>query len=278
MLAKNQPEPQNFLHSQVSLVGKWKAVPIDNSSRQTNANANHVLYLRFEDAEFGGIEPEPPKISNPDLVTVFLSAWLVLICLVVLQVTGLSFAFVRFRDSSSNPPMETWCSPGFVLANGTISNSSNPAATTATGVIFDGSCDKNYTVFLDSQGTGCIQVPGTQATWLGLTVIGVSLQLVLQFVDVWLLIHYRNSTGWLNMRPVCTMVSGALVWSTLTIAAGIQTTKYPLVSGMVAIVSSSQQGCQLELDTAGLRGEIIAWADGLFAALGTWYYGPFGMD
>jgi len=36
--------------------------------------------------------------------------------------------------------------------------------------------------------------------------------------------------------------------------------------------------CQLALDSAGLRGELIAWSDGVFQAWNKTYYGPFGSD
>jgi len=70
------------------------------------------------------------------------------------------------------------------------------------------------------------------------------------------------------------MVFGALVWTALTIIAGVQTTEYPLISGVVAIVAEGIPDW-LELDSAG---EIIAWSDGVFGALNKTYFGPFGLD
>jgi len=64
----------------------------------------------------------------------------------------------------------------------------------------------------------------------------------------------------------------------LTIASGVQTKDYPLVSGVIAIIAPAQPDCKMQLDSAGLRGEIIAWSDGVFKAFGTAYYGPFGFD
>jgi hypothetical protein len=61
-------------------------------------------------------------------------------------------------------------------------------------MIFDGTCELNYTVTINSQGTGCIALDGDQPTWLKRTAIAiVAFQLVLQAVDIYLLYRFRNS-------------------------------------------------------------------------------------
>jgi hypothetical protein len=65
------------------------------------------------------------------------------------------------------------------------------------------------------------------------------------------------------------MVTGVLVWAVLTIASGVQTTHYPLVSEVIAIIAPAQPDCKMQLDSTGLRGEIIAWSDGVFKVFGT---------
>jgi len=211
------------------------------------------------------------QLSKWQLGVLLILAWLLLIGLLVMQCIGLAFASIRLRENDSNPPMKTWCSPAFQSVS---DNSSN----IPSGSLFDGTCENNYTVFLNSQGTGCIRLPGDQPLWLGLTVWVITIQLISQSVDVWLLIKYRNSKGWLKLRPLCTMISGVLVWSTLTIVSGIETTQYPLVSHVTAIVSPTGQMCRVLLEPAGLRGEVIAFFDGLLAAFNKWYFGPLGKE
>jgi uncharacterized membrane-anchored protein len=104
-------------------------------------------------------------------------------------------------------------------------------------MIFDGTCELNYTVTINSQGTGCIVLDGDQPTWLKGTAIVVGLQLLLQAVDMYLLYRFRNNRNSSVLRPVCTMVTRVLVWAFLTIASGVPTKDYPLASGVIAIIA-----------------------------------------
>jgi len=236
----------------------------------TTSDSRYLRLRRIQASEEFSVREgtaSPPRLWM--LVILLIVSWLLLLSAIILQLLGLGYAISRIQNVIS-PIAKTWCCPGFQLA----SNS-----TTATGLIFDGSCNHNYTVTLNNQGTGCIEVPGDQLSWLRMTVVIVTIELALQSVDLVLLIMFRNKVlSPLYLRPVCTMAFGAFVWTALTIIAGVQTTEYPLISGVVAIVADGIQACRLELDSAGLRGEIIAWSDGVFGALNKTYFGPFGLD
>ena len=260
-----------------SLTGEFLALRFDPSQTQLEETPNdhsNVIYLKLSRI------PERPgdkavTQGNKTLIFLLVVSWILLIGLVALQIIGFAFSVTRFLDAETKP-QKTWCSPAFQLAvnpNDTIGNLSP-----ARPLVFDGSCDNNHTVTIYPQGIGCIGIDGDQSAWLRATVIVVALQIVLEIVDVFLLVRFQNPTTWFHRRPVCTMVSGVAVWVGLTIIAGVQTKNYPLISGVVAIIAPAQPDCRLQLNSAGLRGEIIAWSDGVFGALNTAYFGPFGMD
>jgi hypothetical protein len=247
----------------------------DNHPYSPLSRPSEVIYLKLRRVG-SGPSLETDVIGTKVLIFLVVSSWITLLGLITLQMVGLGSAVTGLRDAAS-PPQKIWCSPGFQLA-------ANPNDTTnslgpAQSMIFDGTCEVNYTVTINSQGTGCIALDGDQPAWLKATAIVVSFQLLLQIVDIYLLFQFQNSNGsWLQLRPVCTMVTGVFVWGFLTIASGVQTKDYPLVSGVVAVIGPAQPDCKMQLDSAGLRGEIIAWSDGVFSALRTAYFGPFGLD
>jgi len=263
-----------------SLAGDFYAVSFRaqmHEYRDENPNASsndEVIYLRLRRVG-NGASSGAGVMGIKALLFLIIISVLILLGLVTLQIIGIRAAMARLRDTAS-PPQKTWCSPGFQLA-------ANPNDTTnslnlAQPMIFDGTCELNYTVTFNSQGTGCITLNGDQPLWLKVTAYVMSFQLLLQVVDMYLLVKFQNSNSWARLRPVCTMVTGAIVWGVLTITAGVQTKDYPLVSGVVAIIAPGQPGCRIQLDSAGLRGEIIAWSDGVFSALTFAYFGPFGFD
>lgn len=243
------------------------------SHQEIPNNRSNVIYLKLRRI----VDGSEPKAGHGNKMLIFLLvvSWLLLIGLVALQLVGLTFSCIRLLDSQIQP-QKTWCSPAFQLA--VNPNDTTSILSPAKPLVFDGSCANNYTVTINTQGTGCIVLDGDQPFWLRGTAIVVLLQILLEMADLFLLVHFRRSKTWLQLRPVCTMVSGVVVWATLTIIAGVQTKDYPLISGIVAIIAPAQPDCKLQLDSAGLRGEIIAWSDSVFGALKTAYFGPFGMD
>ena len=242
-----------------------------------NANENesdNTVYLRLRRIGSDGLADKPAEGSqwrSWETALLLAAAWFLLLGLIGLQVVGLAVAAAHLREIGNGgpAPQKVWCSPGFQLANG---------YSTTTHLMFDGTCSRNHTVTFNSQGTGCISLPGDQDVWLHLTVVFIPLQLLLQMVDVYLLQKYWNSESPLRMRPLCTMAMGVVVWITMTFIAGTQTLSYPLVSHVVAINSPPTADCQMFLDSAGLRGEIIAWSDGVFGAFKVAYYGPLGIN
>jgi hypothetical protein len=242
------------------------------------ANENELyntVYLKLRRIESDGPDVKHASEGSQwrwwEIALLLAAAWLFLLGLIGLQVVGLAVAAAHLREIGNGgpAPQKVWCSPGFQLANG---------YSTTTHLMFDGTCSRNHTVTFNSQGTGCISLPGDQDIWLHLTVVFIPLQLLLQMVDVYLLQKYWNSESPLRMRPLCTMAMGVVVWMAMTFIAGTQTLSYPLVSHVVAINSPPTADCQMFLDSAGLRGEIIAWSDGVFGAFKVAYFGPLGMD
>jgi hypothetical protein len=207
---------------------------------------------------------------------------ILIIGLVVLQFVGLGFAIRGFRDSKSILERQ-WCSPAFGQVSISLNGTVDEGLSSNVPLAYDGTrCGNNHTITINPQGTGCINLVGDQSTVLCLTIIVVTFEILLEAVDVYLLIKFRHSETyeWLRLRPVCTMVFGVAVWVTLTVIAGVQSSSgyYPLGSNLVGIHAPPQPDCSVMLDAAGLRGEIIAWSDGIFSGLQTWYYGPFGKD
>lgn len=269
---------------EANLEGDFYAVPVrrpkthmhEYPKNDSSPDAD-VIYLKLRRAVPYDAKARASVMGTKVLLFLVITSWFVLIGLVTLQMIGFQAAIAGLQDTASGPPHKVWCSPGFQLA----ANPDNIAGSLSSiqPMIFDGTCELNYTVTINEQGTGCIALKGDQPLWLKGTAYAISFQLLLQIIDVYLLLHYRNfDTRWVHLRPVCTMVTGVIVWGFLTIAAGVQTKDYPLVSGVVAVIAPAQPACRIQMDSAGLRGEIIAWSDGVLSAFGSVYFGPFGFD
>ena len=191
-----------------------------------------------------------------------LLAFLMLIAIIILQSLGLARARAALKGE---PPMVQWCSPIF-----------QPFGI----AVLDGNCDVYPVVQTFNKGLGCIEIRGTQQMeWLRATVVGTGIAIGLQAVDVIILAMVHSSTrhrGVKMRRPWCTMIAGLvalglfLVFGVIygsTLPAGITEKVWVIIdTGEPSVWSAS-------IVTAGLRGALIGWNDGVFNGWGKTYFG-----
>jgi hypothetical protein len=194
-----------------------------------------------------------------------LAALVLLLAIFILQVLGVRAA-ARHRKSNAEPPV-SWCSPGFL-----------PFAK----AVLDSSCriydvDQNI-----GKSISCINIPGRwQRDWLEWTTIGTSIAIVLQFIDFLVLCSVNSGSKWREVkmrRPWCTMFAGlAVLGVTLFFGLTYASNLPPGISEQVWVVMDSGADKPVlysaHLTTAGLRGQVIAWFDGLLDSWGSRYYG-----
>jgi hypothetical protein len=146
----------------------------------------------------------------------------------------------------------------------------------------DGDCniypiDQNY-----NKGIGCIYLPGIpQQGWLTGTVAGISISLVLETIDFFILMLVSSSKrcrGVKMRRPWCTMFCGLVVLGVFLVFGVIYTQGLPpgITSKIWVVVNTDHPAIYSgSLSPAGLRGAIIGWNDGLFGSWHQTYFGPW---
>lgn len=204
-----------------------------------------------------------PAIWQDPAVYAALTSAILFIAVIVLQILGLQKAVtVRY---SGQLPMVTWCSPMFQPFGISIA---------------DGDCHV-YAIDQSSyRGVGCVRIPGVwQRQWLTGTVIGTAMSLIFEAMDLAILSLVRSTAKFRGVkmkRPWTTMVSGLVVLG-ITLFYGLQYsfTLPPAISERVtvAINIDGVKSLDVNLTTAGLRGAMIGWNDGLFESWGTTYVG-----
>jgi len=202
-------------------------------------------------------------VLKDDALYVAIFAFALLITIFVLQILGI----IRAVAGAKGPaPLVSSCSPIF-----------QPYGIT----VLDGNCNIYNVEQNFLKGVGCIFIPGTrQMSWLKATVVGTSLALVFQTIDICLLTMVHSKARWRGMkmrRPWCSMFSGLAILGLLLIY-GIQyaTTLPPGISERIWVVQSAEirSVATANLVPAGLRGALLAWNDGIFNSWGVQYYGP----
>jgi len=187
------------------------------------------------------------------------------IAVFVLQLLGLQAAV---RENRGQPPSVSWCSPIF-----------QPFGV----AVLDGDCHLYAVEQTFNKGIGCIRIPGVQQmAWIKGTLIVTSIALVLEAVDLLILILVHSKTKWAEVkmrRPWCTIFGGMAVLG-VTLLYGIRYS-YELPPGITerVVVAMDVHGDVSiyagTLATAGVRGAIIGWNDGLFSSWGTTYFGAW---
>ena len=204
------------------------------------------------------------KWSRDPAVYSAVCAALIFVAILALQLVGLAQA-AKIARASSNPPAASFCSPLF-----------QPFGL----AVVDGDCHA-YTIEQSAhQGIGCIELPGVwQQQWIKGTVVGISIELVTQFVDLLILTMTNGSKKWREIklkRPWATMFSGVVVLIIMLLYGVFYATNLPVeITTRVMVVMDVQGPASYEgeLTTAGLRGAIIGWNDGLFESWNTTYFG-----
>ena len=205
----------------------------------------------------------PPLFTSQPLY-IALMALALLLGVLLLQIFGLVHAV---GTAKATEPSVSWCSPIF-----------QPLGV----AVLDGNCNVWPVEQTFAKGVGCILIPGSQQkAWLKVTVAGTSIAIILQVLDIVVLASVHSSTRWRGVkmrRPWFTMFSGPAVLG-LMLVFGIvySTTLPPHISEKVWVVADTGSVMVNEgkLGTAGRRGAMIGWNDGVFEAWGTTYFGSW---
>ena len=121
-------------------------------------------------------------------------------------------------------------------------------------------------------------------SWLKATVVGTGLSIALELMDICILATVHSGTRWRGMkmrRPWFTMISGVTVLGLLLVFGLIYSTMLPPgISERVWVIgySGSVTVYRGKLGTAGLRGAMIGWNDGVFEDWGTTYFGSWAVQ
>ena len=194
-------------------------------------------------------------------------AAILFIAVLILQLLGLAKA-VQAAKASSIPPLVSWCSPVF-----------QPFGIVA----IDGSCNIYPISQITVRGLGCITLPGHwQQQWLKGTIAGISIELFTEVVDLLILSLVNGKRKIFQAvkmkRPWATIFSGLIVLI-VTLIYGVNYSLYlpPGLSEKLTILIDTQGPASYtgNLTSAGLRGAVIGWNDGLFESwkglyLGSW--------
>ena len=192
------------------------------------------------------------------------SSALLFIAVVVLQILGLVYA-ARAVLSADAPPAVSWCSPLF-----------QPFGL----AVVDRDCHVFAVSEHSKKGIGCIVLPGVwQRHWLTGTVVGTGIELVVEVVDLLILGLVHGSRRWrgVKMKRPWTSIFAGVVVLFVTLDRGIHyaSTPPPGITEQVTVVIDVQGPASYvgHLMTAGLRGAIIGWSDGLFSSWEDTYLG-----
>lgn len=197
-----------------------------------------------------------------------LVAALLFIAVLVLQVLGLAKA-AQAAKASSGPPMVSWCSPFF-----------QPFGIAA----IDGSCNIYQISQSAHKGIGCITLPGLwQQHWLKGTIAGICIELFTELVDLLILSFAHGKMKIFQAvklkRPWATIFAGVIVLI-VTLIYGLNYSLYlpPGVTAKMTVLMDVQGPASYTgtMTSAGLRGTVIGWHDGVFESwrdvyLGSWH-------
>lgn len=189
------------------------------------------------------------------------------VTVLILQLLGLVKA-AQIVKASSDPPLVSWCSPFF-----------QPFGVAA----IDGSCNVYDISQNAAKGIGCITLPGQwQQQWLKGTIAGVSIELCTELVDLLILSLVNGKRKIFQAvklkRPWATMFSGLIILI-VTLIYGVNYSLYlpQGVTDRVMVLMDVQGPASYtgNLTSAGLRGAIFGWNDGLFESWRGVYFGDW---
>lgn len=200
-----------------------------------------------------------PAIFSASAAVILFSAVL------TLQLIGLAQA-AKGYSAHRSPPLVSWCSPLF-----------QPFGLAAV----DSNCNVFPVAQSGTRGIGCIQIPGIwQQQWLTGTVVVTSIELIFEVIDVMVLALVSTTAkvrGAKLKRPWATIFSGLAVLGVMLIFGIVYATTIPPQVGTRLTVAMNVDGKIVSyggtLTTAGLRGSLIGWNDGLFESWQRAYFG-----
>ena len=199
----------------------------------------------------------PTHVMPWQFVVVLVLASSILITLFILQGVGLVYSVLRYIElERENAPFASFCSPAFVLGGDVF--------------VQDSACHSYSINPKADRGTGCILLPGDQKPWLLATIIALSVELFLEVGDCFILLRGKSQRPWLTMSV------GLIVWSLLIGFGVMRSNMLPLPNPVVGILAANETACTTQLASAGLRGSIIGWSDGIFDWWNTTYFGGDG--
>lgn len=185
--------------------------------------------------------------------------------IIALQTIGLVYA-IKASNEHPDPPQVRWCSPLF-----------QPFGI----AVRDGNCAIHPIDQSFNKGIGCIPLPGTrQASWITGTIWGISISLVLQVGDVFILCLTGKNEDFYTIkmrRPYCSIIAGLCVLFIMFGYALQYSEGLPegITSKIFVVVQAGGHFLvyEGELVGAGMRGEVIGWSDGLFKSWNSTYFG-----
>ena len=197
-------------------------------------------------------------------VWVALLAAILFAIVLLLQIFGLVKAIQAVR-ASSDSLVVNWCSTLF-----------QPFGVAAV----DGDCNVYEVTETDVKGIGCIPIQGAwQQSWLKGTVAALAIEILAEMGDFTILYLVNNISRWRGVkmrRPWISIFSGMIVLlATLVCSVFYATNLPPKITGrmMVLMDSPSKASYMVDFTSAGLRGDINSWNDGLFESWKGIYFG-----
>ena len=121
-------------------------------------------------------------------------------------------------------------------------------------------------------------------SWLKATVAGTGLSLALETLDICILAMVHSTTRWRGVkmrRPWFSMFTGIAVLGLILVFGVMYASVLPPgISERVWVVTNvgSPVVYSGKLGTAGLRGAIIGWNDGVFSEWHSTYFGSYTAD
>ena len=227
----------------------------------------------------GSARPTAALLSPPDEVTVDFplqrgwqkdprfwiatSSAIMIVLVLVVQTVGLVYATSTLK--SSELPEVEWCSTLF-----------QPFGI----AIVDGNCDIRYIEQNDHRGIGCVKLPGLrQQSWIKATIGVIIMELLVELVDLIIMYHVDVTTKWreVKMKRLWAFIISGIVVLLATLIMGIQYANSlpPKITERVMVLPNvtGPSSYSVRLHSAGLRGNIIGWSDGLLESWGDTYFG-----
>lgn len=214
----------------------------------------------------GPISPIHPHWKRDHRVWVAVLSATFFLAVLVLQIVGLVQA-IKSVGPSSQPPSVPWCSTLF-----------QPFGI----AIIDGNCDVRYISMNNNKGIGCVHLPGVwQQGWITATVAVLTIELLFELADFVILYNVDVNKKWRGAkmkRPWLSIFSGMIVLLA-TLLCGIQYATFlpPKITERVTVLAYVEgrgpESYHINLHSAGLRGSLIGWNDGLFESWSGTYFG-----